>query len=418
MRILIVNTSERVGGAAIAASRLMRALRKHGARATMLVRDRQSQQLSVQTVRQSWRLTLKFVWERLLILLGNGLRRKTLWAVDLGCTGTDVTRMAEFRKADVVHLHWVNQSFLSLRDIRRILESGKRVVVTMHDMWYFTAICHYAGECDRYARGGCRRCPLMGGGAPLGQDLARRVFRQKREMYARASVTFVGCSQWIAGLARRSLLAQGQRVVSIPNAIDTEQFCPQDKAAARRAFGLPAGRTLLLFGAQRITDERKGFHLLVEACVRIAAERPGLRAELGIVVVGGDADAARTALPLDVFPAGYVSNEDAMARLYNAVDAYVTPSLQDNLPNTVVEAMACGTPCVGFRVGGIPEMIDHRRNGYVADYRDAADLARGILWAADPGRRAELSAQARRKAVETYSEERVARRYMEVYGGD
>ena len=150
MKVLLINTSERIGGAAIAANRLMEALKRNGIRVQMLVRDRQTQQLTVKTVRQSWRLPLKFLWERLVIFLNNGFNRRTLWAVDIANTGTDVTRMAEFKHADVIHLHWVNQAYLSLTDLKRIVDSGKRIVVTMHDQWYFTGVCHYSAQCMEY----------------------------------------------------------------------------------------------------------------------------------------------------------------------------------------------------------------------------------------------------------------------------
>lgn len=174
-------------------------------------------------------------------------------------------------------------------------------------------------------------------------------------------------------------------------------------------------RQLILFGAQRITDERKGFDLLVKACSFIQQNHPETAKRMAIVVVGGNSEQVKNVLPFDVYPVDYVSSEERMVDLYNAVDAYVTPSLQDNLPNTIVEALACGTPCVGFRVGGIPEMIDHQQNGYVAEYRNAEDFANGIVWTLDEERQEELAKNAREKALSTYSEEEVARRYMEVY---
>ena len=411
MKVLLVNTSERVGGAAIAANRLMEALKKHGIKVQMLVRDRQTQQMSVVSVRQSLLLPLKFLWERAVIFLNNGLRRSTLWSVDIANTGIDITQMPEFQRADVVHLHWVNQSFLSLSDLEHILQSGKRIVVTMHDMWYFTGICHYAADCQKYETQ-CADCPFM---SKQGIDYARRVFDRKMLMYAQHDITFVGCSQWITDMASRSALTRGHRVVSIPNAVNTDVFSPvDDRMGARRALGLPEGKRLILFSSQRITDERKGFALLAESCRILKQQHPSL--DLGIVVVGGDSDTVRDAVPYDVFPISYVKKELDMAQLYNSVDAYVTSSLQDNLPNTIVEALACGTPCVGFRVGGIPEMIDHEQNGYVARYRDAEDFARGILFCLEPQRNEHLSAAARQKAITTYGEANVAKRYCEIYG--
>ena len=142
---------------------------------------------------------------------------------------------------------------------------------------------------------------------------------------------------------------------------------------------------------------------------------PTLPDRLGIVVLGGDAQSVKEALPLPVYSVGYLNNEKEIAELYNAADLFVTPSLQDNLPNTIVEAMSCGVPCVGFNVGGIPEMITHRQDGYVADYCDSIDFAQGIAWCLDEQRQPALSAAARAAAVATYSEQAAAHRYQAIY---
>ena len=411
MRVLIINTSERVGGAAIAANRLMEALKKQGVKAKMLVRDKQTDRLTVVAVGQRWLQPIRFVWERICIFLANGFSRKSLFLTDIANTGNDITRHPEFVYADVVHLHWTSQGFLSLSDIDRIMHSGKPVVITMHDQWYFTGVCHYSADCERYTEE-CHHCPLMAG--HLLGDVARRIFRRKLHIYADAPLTFVGCSQWMADLARRSPLTRGHRVVSIPNAIDTDLFRPTDQAEARQALALPTDKQLLLFGCQRITDPRKGFTLLVEALQLAVQEQPNLADRICLVVVGGKTEDISSLMPVKVIPISYVSDPLQMVQLYNAVDAYVTPSLQDNLPNTIMEALACGTPCVGFRVGGIPEMIDHQQNGYVATYRDAQDFAEGIVWTLQADRDT-LSRQARNKVMVTYSENAVARKYIDVY---
>lgn len=153
MRVLIINTSERIGGAAIAAGRLMESLKNNGIKAKMLVRDKQTDQISVVGLKRSWLQVWKFMWERIVIWSANRFQRYHLFDVDIANTGTDITSLPEFRQADVIHLHWINQGMLSLKDIRKILTSGKPVVWTMHDMWPCTGICHYARECTNYQQG-------------------------------------------------------------------------------------------------------------------------------------------------------------------------------------------------------------------------------------------------------------------------
>ena len=410
MRVLIVNTAERTGGAAIAANRLLHALNNNGVEARMLVRDRKTGAPDVVNIPQSWKLKAKFLWERGVIWLANGLRKDGIFQVDIANAGTDITAMDEFKQADVIHLHWVNQGFLSLSDLDRILASGKPVVVTLHDQWYFTGICHYSSECEKY-KTQCEHCPMLKGKC----DLARRVFDRKRVMYEGRNITFVGCSRWMADLARQSRLTQGHLVTNIPNAIDTDVFKPMDKVAARQRYNLPIDKKLLLFGAQRITDKRKGFRYLAEACEHISMHHPTLPDNLGVIVLGGDAESVKETLSLPVYTVNYLSNETEIAELYSAADLFVTPSLQDNLPNTIVEAMACGVPCVGFNVGGIPEMIRHKQDGYIADYCDSIDFAQGIAWCLDEARHPSLCKAARDNALATYSESAVAQRYLEVY---
>ena len=141
MRVLIINTSERLGGAAVAASRLMESLKNNGIKAKMLVRDKQTDQISVVGLQRNWWQVWRFVWERIVIWKANRFKKNNLFAVDIANTGTDITSLPEFQQADVIHLHWVNQGMLSLNDIRKILKSGKPVVWTMHDMWPCTGIC-------------------------------------------------------------------------------------------------------------------------------------------------------------------------------------------------------------------------------------------------------------------------------------
>ena len=413
MRVLLINTSERMGGAAIAASRLLEALKNHGIKAKMLVRDKETDQITVVPLRQSWWLVWKFVWERVVIWMANRFSRKDLFAVDIANTGTDITALPEFQQADVIHLHWINQGMLSMQGVRKILESGKPVVWTMHDLWPCTGICHYTRGCDHY-RTECHNCPFIDGGRRE-HDLSYRVFHQKQELYARHRIHFVTCSRWLGEQARKSSLLAGQPVTTIPNPINTNLFRPHDKASARERCRLPLDKRLMLFGSVKITDKRKGIDYLVESCRLLAEQHPELKERLGVVTFGKYSQQLKDMLPFRVYPLDFVRDDHRLVDIYNAVDIFVTPSLEDNLPNTIMEAMACGTPCVGFNVGGIPEMIDHLHNGYVATYKSAEDFANGIYWTLTDPDYPNLAEQACRKAVTHYSEDTVARRFIELY---
>ena len=178
---------------------------------------------------------------------------------------------------------------------------------------------------------------------------------------------------------------------------------------------LPTDKRIILFVSQRVTDDRKGMAYFTDAINRLAEQHPEARENTVIAILGGHAEDVAPQLALPVYPLGYVNDEKRIVDVYNAADVFVLPSLEDNLPNTIMEAMACGVPCVGFRVGGIPEMIDHQKNGYVARFRDADDLATGIRYVLDEADYAQFSKQCVQKVAHSYSQQSVANRYIEVY---
>lgn len=413
MRVLIVNTSERTGGAAVAANRLMMALINHGVKVKMLVRDKQSDALTVVGLPHSPSLRWHFLWERLVVFRHLHFSRKHLFEVDIANAGSDITRLREFQEADIIHLHWINQGMLSLNGIKKILQSGKPVVWTMHDIWPATAICHVTLGCRHFTTQ-CKNCRLLPGNGSS-RDLSTRVWQRKQKMLADEEIHFVACSHWLESEAKKSALLKGQKITSIPNPIDTRIYKKGDKQEARKRLGLPLDKKLILFASQRVTNENKGMGYLIEACQLINAQCTIHNAQLGMVILGGHAEEVVEHLPLEAYPLGYVNDEKRIVDVYQAVDVFVLPSLSENLPNTIMEAMACGVPCVGFRVGGIPEEIDHQKNGYVASYRSAEDLAKGILWILEEADYESLSQNAILKVVRNYSEQVVSTRYIEVY---
>ena len=413
MRVLIVNTSERTGGAAVAANRLMDALNNHGVKAKMLVREKETDSLTVVGLNGRWRQQWYFLWERLVIFCHLHFSRKHLFEIDIANIGTDITKLPEFQEADIIHLHWVNQGMLSLSGIRKILKSGKPVVWTMHDIWPATAICHLTLGCHQF-KTACHHCKYLPGGGSQ-SDLSARLWRRKQIVLHSESAVFVACSRWLESEAKQSGLLRGQKITCIPNPINLSVYRVEDKRAARTRLGLPQDRQLILFVSQRATNRNKGMDYLVEACNLLSNSHPEMKGCVEVVILGGHAEEVVSQMPFEAHPLGYVSDERHIVDVYNAADIFVLPSLSENLPNTIMEAMACGIPCVGFKVGGIPEEIDHQKNGYVAAYRDAEDLARGIHWVLQEADYEALSKSAVTKVSRSYSQQSVALKYTEVY---
>lgn len=391
MKVLIISTTERTGGGAIAAKRLLTALNKNGVKAKMLVRDKQTDDVNV----ASYGNIIPKVMERLRLMCRLLKPFRQTWQYDLASDGIDILSTPEYKEADVIHLHWVNQGMLSLKQLKEMLLSGKRIVWTMHDEWPFRGIRHYSEEGNAMEEKNI-------------SDLEERLFKSKQEIYQLGNIRFVGCSQWITDLAQEAM--PNANVRHINNCIPHSIFHPQDRQDARKAFSLPQDQKLILFTCQKVTDKRKGMAYLLEALKYLNEPKPHL------VVVGGNTeDLLNSNLGIDpsnLHFIAYVNGEKEMARLYSAVDCFVTPSLQDNLPNTIAEAMSCGTPCVGFNAGGIPEMISHMKNGYVAQYCDSKDLAHGIECALS---HPEWKEAAMHSAAHDYSEDRVAKEYAKAY---
>lgn len=407
MKVLIVSTHDQQGGAAIAAFRLLEALNKNGIKATMLVLDKRSINPNVIQAGNPILSKLRFAAERATILMKNGFSRKNLFDISIANTGVSIVNHPEFKEADIVHLHWINQGMLSIKEIGKILASGKKIVWTMHDMWPFTGICHHAGSCDHFETN-CGQCPYLQ--SPSEKDISYSTFLHKQTAYSLGKIHFVACSNWLKELALKSPLTSSHEVSSIPNPLNTTIYQTKDKTSLRKLMNLPLDKKIILFAAAKVSDKRKGIDYLVKAS-KIMSEKKN---DFVFLIVGSNSEGIMRQLALPAHNASYVPSEQ-MPEMYNVADVFVTPSLQENLPNTIMESMACGTPCVGFNVGGIPEMIDHKQNGYVANYKDAEDLSKGLLWVLEEADVKELSENARNKVIENYSEEIVANKYLEIY---
>ena len=415
MNILIINTTDRSGGAAIAAARLKNSLINLGEKARMLVAHKEGDDLATFDASRPLRYKAGWLCERLGIFLHQGLSKAHLWDIDPATAGMDITALPEFKEADVVHLHWVNQGFLSLKVLSKILSSGKPVVWTMHDAWPFTGLCHSPLDCRNFQQQ-CGNCMLLRRRGD--HDWSHKVWKKKSDIYNNVGrIAFVGCSKWLADMARSSSLLSGQMVLDIPNPIDTYMFTPRDKEEARRQLGLPADKKLILFSAYNVNAPIKGLSFLHEALRLLVEKDSAMANEIGIVYAGKGTEQLSGQWSMDngQYPLGYVTNPRQMATIYNAVDLFCIPSLQENLPNTIMEAKASGVPTVGFDVGGIPQMIDHLHDGYLAKAKDAADLARGIEWTLFEADGSDLAQRNRTAAVEQYSEARVAKKYLKLY---
>ncbi len=405
MKVCLLNTYERVGGAARACRRLYEGLLSSGVDANLLVRGRETPGVPVAVSGSNCGGWLRAMLDELL-LYRYPSRQKHNFSAAVTPAGA-IKRAIQFNP-DVLHLHWVPQGFIRVEDLQRITVP---LVWTLHDSWPFTGGCHLPGDCTRYQEK-CGTCPVLGSG--MQKDLSSKVWTRKKKNYPLNRMTIVSPSCWMADKVRSSSLLGCCAVEVIPNALDTSVYSPGSKHAARNTLGLPGDKSIILFGAKSaLTDPNKGADFFWQAMQGLSGN---LSRKYAIVVFGEDTDRFSAPAGLNVINMGVVTDESKIVELYRAADVLVVTSRQENHPNMIAEAMSCGLPCVAFGVGGIPEQISHHKNGRLIEPFDIAAMSSeltGLLSSDDQCKG--LALQAREEAVKCYSFENVVPQHIALY---
>lgn len=413
------------GGAAIAARRLHRSLRATGVESHFwYLRASQEETVELACGQVAARLQRHGPIGSAIAAATVGLRRMQLqWdkrrALAGRPTGLDLFNTPQCYRAtrwqprksspSIVHLHWVAK-MIDYRSFFASLPDHQPVVWTLHDLNPVTGGCHYPDGCQAYTRG-CGSCPQLGH-RRAADDLSYRSLRVKRDALRGKNLHVVAPSRWAADCARRSWLLGGARTIQvIPHGVDVARFAPQDKAACRRKLGLPADRVVIGFGAASITDRRKGLSELLAALARL----PNRRQLTGLVFGSGEVPRTDLELP-ELTAVGYVDDPVAQATVYSAADLLVVPSREELFGLTGLEALACGTPVVGFDCGGIPDYVRPMETGLLARPDDSGDLARQIQWLIDrPHVRHQMGARGRALVLRQFDLRQQAARHVELY---
>jgi len=415
MKVLLISTSDIQGGAARAVFRLNRALNKLKVDSNMLVQSKTGDDVTVKSVAETkiQKVVAKIrPYYDLLPLKLYKNRQKALFSV--ARTGVDICKNKYAKEADLINLHWINGWFLSLKSIKKLNHLNKPIVWTLHDMWPFTGGCHYSGGCTKYKEK-CGQCPILN--SSKDRDLTRRIWEKKNKYYKNLNLTIVTCSTWLAQCAQNSSLFHDLRIEVIPNSVDINIYKPIKKEIARDILNLPQHKYSILFGAMSATsDKRKGFDYLNRALNKIKATYPELKDKIELIIFGASYSEDIDNLSFKTHFLGRLNDEHSLALCYSAADIFITPSLEDNLPNTIMESLSCGTPVVGFKIGGIPDMIEHKHNGYLAEYKSVDDLAQGICWMLEnTSRLIDLGQNARQKVLDNYNYDTVGNKYLKLY---
>ncbi len=415
MKITILSSFDTFGGASISGLRLHQTLLKAGLNSAMLVQEKKSELAGIHTISKNWfqkKLSfIRFVLDRLQFLFYEK-SKEVRFAFSTAKIGINISKHKLVNEADIIHLFWINFGFLSLNSIEKLGKNKKPILWNLQDMWPFTGGCHYSGDCLGYENncGNCQQFLRK----PSDNDLSNHTFERKLEKFKNLNLIIVPSSNWLAEKAKNSLLFKNYPIITIPTPIDTNIFQPISKQVAKASFELLSDKKYILFAAVKISDKRKGFSYFKEA-MAFLKESEANTEDIEVLVFGQAEASDFEAFPFKVNILGQLSDLNSIAKAYSAASVFVIPSLEDNLPNTIIEAMACGTPVVGFEVGGIPEMIEHKKTGYLAKYKNAEDLSTGINFVLYEADYEALSKNSRKKAVETYEEEVVTKQYKNLY---
>jgi len=290
--------------------------------------------------------------------------------------GSNAAKLEEVKNADIIYIHWALKGFLNFRSIKQIASLNKPVIVFLHDMWSITGGCHHSFDCEKYKVEGCNNCPMFP--EDRNNDLSAKEFSKKMKLYSKyKNLVFVSPSRWLYSCAKESLLTKDKPVFYIPNLLDSTLFKPFDKNIAKQILNITAGEAVIAFGAITVDSPYKGWVYLQKA-LELLSQDEKIK-NISVLIFGSSYNKEiADSIPFKTRFMGYLQDEYSTALVYNAADVFIAPSLAEAFGYVVMEALSCGTPVVGFNVGGIPDMISHKENGYLAKYKDAEDITEGI----------------------------------------
>jgi glycosyltransferase involved in cell wall biosynthesis len=415
LKVVHLNTYDGNGGAGRACMRLNRALLSQNIDSKIIVHYKFGNNPDIKTfnrnIIQKSYTAASIILER--ILAKRFLKPDSRTPFSFTWFGRSVIKHPDVKNADIIHLHWVNHGFLDPKHIAELKKLGKPIVWTFHDSNAFTGGCHVRYTCDHYQQQ-CGNCPLV---ITAGDDdISHHIWQQKNKAYQQLDFSIAAPSSWMQASVRASSLMQDKAVNQIPNTLETAIFKPADKKQAKEQAGLPTDKFIFLSGFMPSRkDLHKGTQYLLES-MELLKQRLGVDADkIEVVVFGNRGTENVPDFPFKTSFLGTINNDEKLALHYAAADAFLIPSLEDNLPYTVMESLSCGTPVVAFTTGGIPDMVKHQYNGYLATYRSSESFTNGMEWIIKHPEKEKLNKQARQSIMDKFSEEVIAKKHIEVY---
>lgn len=406
MKVLHLNAKDIQGGAARAAYRLHSTLQEE-IDSSMLVRQKHSDKEEIQSMSSIFSTQISKFRRGIDSLPFRRYRDRSETYFSTCAIPDQVNKKIQKIDPDIVHLHWVGGGYMRIESIGKI---NYPTVWTLHDMWAFTGGCHYSGDCEKYTRS-CGECPVLGSNDR--EDLSRKVWERKNSSWESFDPTVVTPSYWLTECAKSSSILGDETVRTIPNTIPVSKYQPKPRKESRQMFDISRDKHVFLYGAMDATsDPRKGYRYIEDLMDQIPSDKAK---NIEFVVFGSEESRTTVEHGIPVNYLGYVSDSQLPA-LYSSADAMIVPSRQDNFPNTILESLACGTPCIAFDVGGIPDMIKHEQTGYLAEPYETDGLLSGIEWVVQEKEDHELvEERCRRFVLNNCSPDVVRRQYLSLY---
>ncbi len=415
LNVVHLNTYDGNGGAGRACLRLNLALNAEtGVDSKVIVFYKFGQNPAVKTFTDN---TLKRTYAAFTIIAERLLAKRYLKPTKIPFSftwfGQSVVHHPDVLAADVIHLHWVNHSFLNPKHLAELAKLNKPIVWTFHDSNAFTGGCHVRYTCDHF-EAECGNCPVLVDAGP--HDISHKIWQQKSEAYQVLNFQIIAPSSWMKSSVLRSSLMIGKQIQIIPNTLETNVFQPQNQEQARKKLNLPLDKFIFLTGFMPSKkDSHKGAAYLLESLELLAAKNSIDTNEIELVIFGNRNTEDVPVFPFETTFLGTIADDKKLAACFAAADAFLIPSLEDNLPYTVMESLACGTPVVAFKTGGIPDMVTHLHNGFLAEYRSAASFCAGMEWIKNYPVKEALRQNARETVLEKFSEKVIAQKHLELY---
>lgn len=409
MRILTLNTHDSMGGAARASYNSHKGLKKIGVESKMLVAIKRTAEQDIIGPDTKLKKFISIIAPHL-----DGLPKKYFSTNNENLHSPSwfssiKKQQIDEMKPDLIHLHWVQGGFVSIDLISRL---DKPIVWTLHDMWPFSGAEHYSNGSERYIEGYFRNNKHE---SETGFDLNKWVWNRKKKYFDKMkNITLVAPSRWMTNCAKKSALFRNHHVETIPVGLDHKLYCPRDKKSVREILCMPQNKKIILIGAMNFNeDKRKGGHLLEKTFANLSIR--DFPEDLELYVLGASEPKIKKDFGIKTSYFGTNRDDLSLALLYSAVDLFIAPSLEENFAATVFESLSCGIPVAAFNIGGMPDMISHKCNGYLAEPFDINDLLNGIKWILYESNYKSLSKNAREYIIRECTLEIQAKRYKLIY---